>query len=83
MLIEISKLNIAGSISMIRFDFIEQQAEEIMKASSIRYIKDPILRDNFFDSEDANGLVSNVDIDFLVDHIEPLEALAWTRDAVN
>lgn len=37
----------------------------------------------FFDSEDANRLVSNVDIDFLVDHIEPLEVLAWTRDAVN
>ena len=78
-----SKLNIIGSIDTIRLNFIEEHAEGIMKASPIRYIKDAKLRGNVFDPKDASGLVSSVDTGFWVDHTEPLEALAWTREMLN
>ena len=54
-----------------------------MKVSPIRYIRDAKLRGNLFDPEDASGLVSSADTGFLVDHEEPLEALAWVRESID
>ena len=76
-------LNIIGSINTVRLDFIKEHAEEIMRASPIRYVKDAKLRGSVFSPEDANGLVSSVDTGFWVDHTEPIEALAWARDVVD
>ena len=76
-------LNIIGSINTVRLDFIKQHAEEIMKASPIRYVKDAKLRGSVFNPEDASGLVSSVDTGFWVDHTEPIEALAWARDIID
>lgn len=76
-------LNMIGSINTIRLDFIKEHAEEIMKASPIRYVKDAKLRGSVFNPEDASGLVSSVDTGFWVDHTEPIEALAWARDMVD
>jgi hypothetical protein len=76
-------LNILGSITTVRLDFIKEHAEEIMKASPIRYVRDAKLRGSLFDPEDASGLVSSVDTGFWVDHTEPLEALEWVQDTVD
>ena len=76
-------LNIVGSVNTVRLDFIKEHAEEIMKASPISYVKDAKLRGSLFNPEVASGLVSSVDTGFLVDHTEPLEALAWARDIVD
>ncbi|KAL8717315.1 MAG: hypothetical protein Q9225_005432 [Loekoesia sp. 1 TL-2023] len=70
-------------ISLVRLDFIKEHAEEIMRASPIRYVKDAQLRGSLFKPEDANGLVSSADTGFWVDHTEPLEALALARDRVG
>jgi len=76
-------LNMIGSINTVRLDFIKEHAEEIMKASPIRYVKEAKLRGSLFHPEDVSGLVSSVDTSFWVDHTEPLEALKWTRDSVD
>ncbi len=76
-------LNTIGSINTVRLDFIKDHAEEIMKASPIRYVKDAKLSGSVFDPEDTSGLVSSVDTGFWVDHTEPIEALAWARDVVD
>jgi len=76
-------LNMIGSINTVRLDFIKEHAEEIMKASPIRYVKEAKLRGSLFHPEDVSGLVSSVDTSFWVDHTEPLEALEWTRDTVD
>lgn len=73
-------LNIVDFINTVRLDFIKKHAEEIMKASPIRYVKDAKLSGSLFNPEDISGLVSSVDTGFWVDHTEPLEALAWARD---
>jgi len=58
-------------------------AEEIMKASPIRYVKEAKLRGSLFNPEDASGLVSSVDTGFWIDHTEPLEALVRAREAIG
>ncbi|MCJ1231557.1 hypothetical protein MMC12_008234 [Toensbergia leucococca] len=64
-----------SSINTVRLDFIKEHAEEIMKASPVRYVKEAKLRGRLFYPEDVSGLVSSVDTGFWVDHTEPLEAL--------
>lgn len=76
-------LNIIGSINTVQLDFIKNNAEKIMRASPIQYIKNAKLRGSIFNSEDVSGLVSSVDTDFWVDHKEPIEALAWIRDRMD
>ena len=76
-------LNITGSINTVRLDFIKEHAEDIMKESPIRYVKDAKLRGSLFNPEDASGLVSSVDTGFWVDHTEPLEALTWAREKMD
>lgn len=76
-------LNIAGSINTVRLEFIKEHAEEIMRASPIRYVKDAKVCGSLFNPEDTSGLVSSVDTGFWVNHTEPLEALAWAKDIVD
>jgi len=76
-------LNVTGSINTVRLDFIKEHAEEIMKASPIRYVKEAKLRGSLFDHENVSGLVSSVDTGFWVDHTEPLGALGWAQDIVD
>ena len=54
-----------------------------MEASPVRYVKDAKLHGSLFDPGDTSGLVSCVDTGFFVDHNEPLEALAWVREAMD
>jgi len=76
-------LNVTGSINTVRLDFIKEHAEEIMKASPIRYVKEAKLCGSLFHPEDVSGLVSSVDTGFWVNHTKPLEALKWARDTVD
>ncbi|MCJ1464461.1 hypothetical protein MMC07_003074 [Pseudocyphellaria aurata] len=69
-----------SSINTVAVEFIRDNAEAIMKASPIRYVKDAELRGSLFDREDASGAVSSVNTNFFVDHTEPLKALAWVRE---
>lgn len=63
--------------------FIRDNAEAIMKASPIRYVKDAELRGSLFDREDTSGVISSVYTNFFVEHTEPLEALAWVREGLD
>lgn len=76
-------LTVPGHLSTTRLEFMKGHAEEIMKASPIRYVRDAKLRGNLFDPEDDSGLVSSVDTGFWIDHREPLEALARAREAID
>jgi hypothetical protein len=59
---------------------MKDDAESIMKASPVSYVRNAKLRGKLFDSEDTSGLVSSVDTGFFVDHEEPLQALEWVRE---
>ncbi|KAF2191260.1 hypothetical protein K469DRAFT_720250 [Zopfia rhizophila CBS 207.26] len=72
-----------SSITNISLDFIKENAESIMKASPVRYVRDAELRGKLFNPEDDSGLVSSVDTGFYVDHEEPLEALTWVRESMD
>ncbi|KAL2046626.1 hypothetical protein ABVK25_011665 [Lepraria finkii] len=72
-----------SSINTVRLEFIKEHAEEIMRASPIRYVKDAKVCGSLFNPEDTSGLVSSVDTGFWVNHTEPLEALAWAKDIVD
>ncbi|KAL8932094.1 MAG: hypothetical protein Q9211_006532 [Gyalolechia sp. 1 TL-2023] len=72
-----------SSISTVRLDIIKQYASDIMKASPIRYVKDARLCGSLFHPDDSSGLVSSANTSFWVDHTEPLEALAWAREAAH
>lgn len=63
--------------------FIRDNAESIVKASPISYVKDAELRGSLFDSKDTSGAVSSVYTKFFVDHTEPLEDLAWVREGLE
>ena len=78
-----SMLNVTDSINTVRLNFIKEHADEMMKASPIRYVKEAKLRGRLFNPEDFSGLVSSVDTDFWVDHTEPLKVLGWARDTVD
>ncbi|KAI9674070.1 MAG: hypothetical protein M1822_009565 [Bathelium mastoideum] len=64
-------------IDTASLDFMKDNAQSIMKASPVGYVRDAKLRGSLFGSEDSSGLVSSVDTGFFVDHEEPLQALAW------
>lgn len=76
-------LNIPGHLSTTRLEFMKSNAEEIMKASPIRYVREAKLRGSLFNPEDDSGLVSSVDTGFWIDHKEPLEALARARETID
>ena len=62
---------------------MKDNAQSIVKASPVGYIRDAKLRGSLFNSEDSSGLVSSVDTGFFVDHEEPLQALAWVRESMD
>ena len=62
---------------------MKDNAEWIIKASPVSYVRDAKLRGTLFDSKDTSGLVSGVDTEFFIDHKEPLEALAWVRKTME
>src|SRR5437016_5793346 len=62
---------------------MKENAESIMKASPVGYVRDSKLRGKLFNPDDTSGLVSSVDTGFYVDHEEPLEALAWVRESME
>ncbi|KAI2628520.1 hypothetical protein GGR54DRAFT_628424 [Hypoxylon sp. NC1633] len=73
----------AGSIEKVSLDFIASNAESIMKASPISYVRDAKLCGSIFDAKDSTGLVSGADSNFFIDHREPLEALRVVREVWN
>lgn len=72
-----------GSIHTVVPEFIRDNAEVILDASPISYVRDAKLRGSLFDPTDTSGVVSSVDTDFFVDHAEPLKALAWIREGLD
>lgn len=60
-------------------DFARENAEAIMKASPIPYIRKARQCGTLFKTKDSTGLVCGVDTGFFVDHEEPLEALEIVR----
>jgi len=62
---------------------MKDNAESIMKASPVGYVRDAKLRGRLFNPKDTSGLVSSVETGFFVDHEEPLEALAWVRESMD
>ncbi|KAF2802892.1 uncharacterized protein BDZ99DRAFT_482455 [Mytilinidion resinicola] len=72
-----------SSMNTVSFEYMKVNAESIMQASPVRYVRNAKLRGKLFDPKDASGLVSSVDTGFYVDHEEPLEALAWVRESME
>ncbi|KAI8635013.1 hypothetical protein F5Y19DRAFT_470064 [Xylariaceae sp. FL1651] len=72
-----------SNISTVTVDFVCGNAEAIMKASPISYVKEAELRGSLFNPEDTSGVVSSVYTKFFVDHAEPLEALAQVREGLE
>ncbi|RYO92146.1 hypothetical protein DL762_001804 [Monosporascus cannonballus] len=68
-----------GTIEKISMDFIRQNADAIMKASPIPYIKEAQLRGILFEPQNAAGIISGVNTKFFVDHEDPLKALSLIR----
>jgi hypothetical protein len=68
---------------MVSLEYVRKNAELIMKASPVRYVRDAKLRGKLFNPDDTSGLVSSVDTGFYVDHEEPLEALEWVRESME
>ena len=75
--------SLRGSINTISLEYIRKNAESIMKASPVRYVRDAKLRGKLFNPDDSSGLVSGADTGFYVDHEEPLEALEWVRESME
>ena len=69
-----------GTIEKVSLDFIKANADAVMRASPIPYIRDANLSGTLFDSRDSSGLVSGVNTAFFVDHEEPLEALKMVKE---
>lgn len=72
-----------GGTSAVPFGFTHDNAEGVIEASPISYVKDAKPRGNLFDSEYTSGAILSVYINFFVDHTEPLEALAWVRGGLD
>ncbi|KAI9653329.1 MAG: hypothetical protein M1829_001314 [Trizodia sp. TS-e1964] len=72
-----------SSINTASLEFMKENAESIMQASPVRYVREAKLRGALFNPDDTSGLVSGADTGFFVDHEEPLEALAWVRESME
>ncbi|OJD10138.1 hypothetical protein ACJ73_09921 [Blastomyces percursus] len=66
-------------LKLVSLDFAKENAEAIMKASPIPYIRKARQCGTLFETKDSTGLVCGVDTGFFVDHEEPLEALELVR----
>ena len=72
-----------GSINTVSLDFIKNNAQSMMNASPVHYIRNAKLRGRLFNNEADNNLISSVDVEFYIDHKEPLEALAWIQESMH
>ena len=59
---------------------MQEHAAHVMKASPIGYVREAELRGSIFGNDCNDGTVSSTFTDFFVDHAEPFEALARTRE---
>lgn len=66
---------LTNDINVVVVDFIRENANIIIKISSIEYVKNIELRDNFFDSQNINEIISFVYIKFFVDYIKSFDVL--------
>lgn len=72
-------LDFIVGIEKASLDFIKANAEAILKASPVSYIKDAKLSGTLFDIKDPTG--SCVNTEFFVDHEEPLRVLETVRQS--
>lgn len=72
-----------GPIDAASLEFMKENAQSIIKASPVGYVRDAKLRGRLFASDDGSGLVSSADTGYFVDHKEPLEALARVRESMD
>lgn len=63
------------SIYAVDLEFIRNNAEKVLKASNISYIKGAQLRGTIFQPGSHTGAISSVYTEFFIDHEEPLEVL--------
>ena len=63
--------------------FIRDNAEGIVRASPISYVKEAKLHGSLFNPEDTSGAISSVDTEFFVDHTEPLKVLQRVRGVTD
>lgn len=69
-----------GGVNEVRLDFIRDNAEAIMNASPVKYIRDSKVHGSLFNSKVTDGTVSCVDTQFFADHTEALEALQSVQE---
>lgn len=74
-----------GTIHNLDLNFIQMEAEEILRSAPVSYIRDAKLRGTLFEEEmeiterDDDGSICSVDTQFFLDHTEPLRALQDIR----
>jgi regulation of enolase protein 1 (concanavalin A-like superfamily) len=78
-----SALTTVAAFHTVNLGFIRDHAQAIMRESPISYVKNAKLCGSVFELEDTSGIVSCVDTNFFVDHMEPLEALARVRENMD
>jgi hypothetical protein len=74
----ISKLTTFQDVdtSGVNLHFIRDNAEKVLAASDVKYLKDAQLRGLIFQEDNDSGAISSVFTEFYIDHKEPLEVLA-------
>ena len=70
----------AAGIEKVSLEFIRENAEEVIRASPIPYVREAELHGSIFQPGDLSGLVCGVDTRFFVDHGEPVETLRRVRE---
>src|ERR1700675_2729979 len=68
-------------LNAINVKFICDNAEKILKDSTVGYLKSAKLRGSLFQENPEPGVISSVDTQFFVDHKEPLAVLQNFREA--
>lgn len=77
-------LNPGIDVRKLDLSFIKANAQKIIDATSVNYLKTSRLRGSIFqeDSDSESGAVSSAFTEFYVDHDEPLQALAvWKAES--
>jgi len=69
------------NIKSIDTEFIRINAKNILKATTVEYLKTAELRGSLFEDNPKPGVISSADTQFFVDHTEPLVALKVFQDA--
>lgn len=67
-------------VTSIDLDFIRDHAENILKDTTVGYLKLAKLRGSLFQKDYDPGVVSSVFTEFFVNHEEPLAALSMFKE---